>query len=60
MAKLDEFGVDAAMLFIGEFVATFGYYPHNKSGIAVLNAYNRYMHDSWSFNFKNRIYTTPC
>ena len=58
MAKLDQFGVDATLLFIGEFVATFGYYPQNKTGVQVLNAYNRYMHDNWGFAHQNRLFTT--
>jgi predicted TIM-barrel fold metal-dependent hydrolase len=58
MAKLDQFGVDATLLFIGEFVATFGYYPQNKTGVEVLNAYNRYMLDNWGFAYKNRLFST--
>ena len=58
MAKLDQFGVDATLLFIGEFVATFGYYPQNKTGVEVLNAYNRYMLDNWGFAYQNRLFTT--
>jgi predicted TIM-barrel fold metal-dependent hydrolase len=58
IAKLDEFGVDYTMLFLGEFVATFGYYPHDKTGVEVLNAYNRYLHDNWGFAYKDRLFTT--
>jgi predicted TIM-barrel fold metal-dependent hydrolase len=58
IAKLDEFGVDETLLFLGEFVSTFGYYPHDKTGATILNAYNRYMLDTWGFAYKNRLFTT--
>ena len=58
IAKLDAFGVDTTLLFIGEFVATFGYYPQTKTGVEVLNAYNRYLLDNWGFAYKNRLFTT--
>jgi predicted TIM-barrel fold metal-dependent hydrolase len=58
IAKLDAFGVDKTLLFLGEFVATFGYYPHDKTGAAILNAYNRYMLDTWGFAYKDRLFTT--
>jgi predicted TIM-barrel fold metal-dependent hydrolase len=59
LRKLDEFGVEGAIVYPGEFIATVGYYDPDPSGNAVLNAYNRYLHERWSFNFDNRIYTTP-
>jgi predicted TIM-barrel fold metal-dependent hydrolase len=59
LRKLDEFGVEGAIVYPGEFIATVGYYDPDPSGNAVLNAYNRYLHERWSFNFGNRIYTTP-
>jgi predicted TIM-barrel fold metal-dependent hydrolase len=59
LKKLDEFGVDGAIIYPGEFIATVGYYNQDESGNAVLHAYNRYLAEQWSYNFKNRIYTTP-
>lgn len=58
--KLDEFGVEGCIMFCGEFVATFGYYNADKSGNAVMHAYNQYVNDRFSFNHKDRIYTTGC
>ncbi len=58
--KLDEFGVEGCILFVGEFVSTFGYYPANAVGNAVLSAYNRYAKDNWGFAYKDRLYTTGC
>jgi predicted TIM-barrel fold metal-dependent hydrolase len=58
LAKLDAFGVEGCILFVGEFVATFGYYPQNATGNAVLHAYNQYVHDQWGFAYQDRIFTT--
>ncbi len=60
MRKLDEFGVEGAIVYPGEFIATVGYYDQDSTGNAVMTAYNRYLHERWSFNFKDRLYTTPC
>ena len=59
VAKLDEFGVDGSIMYPGEFIATVGYYSPDKTGNAVLHAYNRYLNDRWGFNVRDRIYTTP-
>jgi len=58
--KLDEFGVDGSILFVGEFVSTFGYYTNPQAGHAVLHAYNEYVNDNWSFNADDRYYATGC
>jgi predicted TIM-barrel fold metal-dependent hydrolase len=58
LAKLDEFGVEGCILFVGEFVSTFGYYPQDKTGNTILAAYNRYVNDQWGFAYQNRIFTT--
>ena len=60
LKKLDEFGVEGAIVYPGEFIATVGYYDQDTSGNAVIHAYNRYLHEQWNFNFQDRIYTTPC
>jgi predicted TIM-barrel fold metal-dependent hydrolase len=59
VAKLDEFGVDGSIMYPGEFIATIGYYDADASGNAVLHAYNRFFHDQWGFNVRERIYPTP-
>lgn len=58
VAKLDEFGVEGSIVFVGEFVSTFGYYPQNAIGNAILHAYNEYVHDEWGFAYENRLFTT--
>ena len=60
LAKLDEFGVDGSIMYPGEFIATVGLLQRRtRSGNAVLHAYNRYLHERWGFNVRDRIYTTP-
>jgi len=58
LAKLDEFGVEGCILFVGEFVSTFGYYSQDAIGNQVLHAYNRYVHEHWGFAYQDRIFTT--
>ena len=58
--KLDEFGVEGCLLFIGEFTSTLGYYDDPEAGHAVLHAYNEWMHDNWGLNYQDRLYATGC
>lgn len=58
LATLDRFGVEGCIMFVGEFVATLGYYDAAPSGNAVLHAYNEYLKDRFTFNNQDRIYTT--
>jgi predicted TIM-barrel fold metal-dependent hydrolase len=64
--KLDEFGVDAALLFPGNMncVPTFlnvaGHREKSWEGAyAVLHAYNQYILDEWTFNYQDRLYSAP-
>ena len=59
LGKLEEFGVDGSILYPGGFISSIGYYRPDRSGNAVLHAYNRYLHERWSFNAGERIYSTP-
>ncbi|CAN7193195.1 amidohydrolase family protein [Phenylobacterium sp. LjRoot225] len=58
LAKLDEFGVEGCILFVGEFVSTFGYFPQDATGARVLHAYNEYLHEHWGFAYQNRVFST--
>lgn len=58
VAKLDEFGVEGCILFVGEFVTTFGYFPQTADANAAIHAYNEYVHDTWGFAYQNRIFST--
>ena len=57
--KLDEWGVDGAIMFIGSMVATLGYLDQAEPANAVIHAYNQWMSEAWGFNYKNRLYSTP-
>jgi predicted TIM-barrel fold metal-dependent hydrolase len=66
VAKLDEFGVESCLLFVGLMISTFGWlhvFGHKarswKGPAAVVHAYNHYMLDEWTFNYQNRVYSTP-
>jgi predicted TIM-barrel fold metal-dependent hydrolase len=63
--KLDEFGVESCLLFVGLFVAAFGWLhvaaqeKGPEGANATIHAYNQYLLDEWTFNYQDRIYTTP-
>lgn len=65
LKKLEEFGVDGSMLFVGNFVTAFGMLDLMADELgaagacAVLHAYNEYLLNEWSFNAEDRIYATP-
>jgi predicted TIM-barrel fold metal-dependent hydrolase len=64
--KLDEFGVESCLLFPGVMVSTFGWlyvFGQQKGSFegacAALHAYNHFILDEWTFNYKDRVYSTP-
>ena len=59
LRKLDEFGVEGSIIFPGGFISSIGYYRADRTGNAVLTAYNRYLHEHWGFDVQDRIYATP-
>lgn len=60
LRKMDEFGVEGCIVFIGEHVSMFGYLDDDiEAANAVHHAYNQYLLDEWQFNVDERIYTTP-
>jgi predicted TIM-barrel fold metal-dependent hydrolase len=59
LRKMDEFGVDGSMVYIGHMVAAVSYLDQIEPGNAVIHAYNQWMLDDWKFNYKDRIFTTP-
>lgn len=64
LAKLDEFGVEGCIMFVGEFVATFGVLgllvdeKGPQGANALFHAWNQYLVDEWSLNANDRIYPT--
>jgi predicted TIM-barrel fold metal-dependent hydrolase len=57
--KLDEFKVEATLLFPGYFLTTLPYLDEPAACDAVLGAYSRYIQERWTFNYRDRIYPTP-
>lgn len=64
IAKLDEFGVESSIMFVGEFVAMFGLLGvlAEKNGAeganAVFHAWNEYLVQEWDLNADDRVYPT--
>jgi predicted TIM-barrel fold metal-dependent hydrolase len=59
LKKMDEFGVEACTLFLGEMVSCISYLDEPVAANEILHAYNRWMYDEWTFNYANRVYSTP-
>jgi predicted TIM-barrel fold metal-dependent hydrolase len=66
LAKLDEFGVDGALLFPGVVISTWGWLKvfGEREGswegpYATLHAYNQWILDEWTFNANDRLYAAP-
>ncbi|MGE0386052.1 MAG: amidohydrolase family protein [Gammaproteobacteria bacterium] len=59
MKKLDAWGVDGCIMFIGSMVSSIGFLDQVEPANAVIHAYNRWMSEDWGFNYRNRIYSTP-
>jgi predicted TIM-barrel fold metal-dependent hydrolase len=60
LKKMDEFGVDGAIMFIGTHVSTFGYLASDpKAANQIHHGYNTWFHEAWGYAYKDRIYATP-
>ncbi|SKC01226.1 amidohydrolase family protein [Sphingopyxis flava] len=65
LAKLDEFNVEACIMFVGHFVSAFGQIGMmaeklgSEGACAVFHAWNQYLVEEWSLNVDDRIYPTP-
>lgn len=57
--KLDEWNVRSSILFLGNMITAISYLDEPGPAYEVLNAYNRWLHDQWSFNYQDRIYPVP-
>jgi len=59
LAKMDEFGVEGCILYVGNMVGTLSYLTEIEPTYAYLNAYNRWLEEDWGFAHKGRIFATP-
>ncbi|MDO7833461.1 amidohydrolase family protein [Sphingobium sp. HBC34] len=64
LAKLEEFEVEGSIMFVGEFVATFGVLGQlveekgPEGANALFHAWNEYLVKEWTLNVQDRIYPT--
>jgi len=56
--KLDEWGVEGSMLFLGDMVTILGYLDDPEPANALVHAYNRWMSERWGFNYRDRFYSS--
>jgi predicted TIM-barrel fold metal-dependent hydrolase len=56
---LDKWNVRSSLLYCGNFVSAISYLDEIKPAYAVLEAYNRWMLDQWTFNYHDRIIMAP-
>lgn len=59
LAKMDEFGVEGCILYVGNMVGTLSYLTDIEPSYAYINAYNRWLEEDWGFAHKDRIFATP-
>jgi predicted TIM-barrel fold metal-dependent hydrolase len=55
LAKLDAFGVQAAVMFSSFFFEN-EFSDDPEAGFANLRAYNRWVHEEWGFNYRDRLF----
>ena len=53
---LDKWNVRSSLLYCGNFVSAISYLDEIKPAYAVLEAYNRWMLDQWTFNYHDRFW----
>jgi len=59
LRKLDEFGVEGALVYIGNHVASLAYLDQVDARYAVNHSYNRWFSETWGFVREDRMYCTP-
>lgn len=59
VAQLDAWNVRSSILYIGSMITALSYLDEPEPAYEVINAYNRWLHEHWSFNFQERIFATP-
>ena len=60
LALLDELGLDAALMFPTlASLLEIHFTDDPELTCTVIHAFNEWLHDEWSFNYKDRIFTTP-
>jgi predicted TIM-barrel fold metal-dependent hydrolase len=57
--KLDAWKVRSSIIYVGHMLAAVSYLDDVQDAYKVLNAYNHWLLDQWTFNYHDRIYATP-
>lgn len=59
LQKLDAWDVRASIVFLGNMITAVSFLDGSPAAYELLNGYNRWMEECWSFNYRDRLYTTP-
>jgi len=59
LARMDEFGVEACVLYHGLHNSVPAVIDDVTARYAVVNAYNRFLAEDWGFAYRDRIYSVP-
>lgn len=57
--KLDEWDVRSSLIYVGDMVALVSYFDQEEPAYRILDAYNRWMLDTWRFDYEGRIFSAP-
>jgi len=59
LRKLDEWNVRSSIMYMGNMITAISYLTEIEPAYRVLDSYNRWLRDHWSFNCKDRIFQAP-
>ncbi len=57
--RLDAWEVRSSILFAGNFVSAISYFDEPFAAHESFHAYNRWLHDQWGLNYRDRIFSCP-
>ena len=57
--KLDEWNVRSSIMYMGNMITAISYLTDIEAAYRVLDSYNHWLRDHWSFNYRDRIYQAP-
>ncbi|HZV10043.1 MAG TPA: amidohydrolase family protein, partial [Novosphingobium sp.] len=59
VALLDSWDVRSSILFVGNMITAISFLDDPRYAYDVLNAYNGWMYDQWTYNYQDRIFSAP-
>lgn len=57
--KMDEFGVDGAIIYLGHMISGISFLDDPKVAHAIIHGYNQWLLEDWTFNYQDRLFSTP-